>query len=295
MHFCPGSHTLAMSRRSDYYYSDEQQTLADADEVVVDVVTTRIGIFGWRKYLVYALLLGLTCLAIINIGLIVYMWRVLSLTSSGAGPVRFDSSTIRVEGSAQFLQGIAASNITAFNGSALSFSSTVGVALGVMNGTKSASISLVQNNVTIDAAEIALTYLGVKAFSLTKDAATLTVPAITVNSATGLTVQGDVQTSHILNEHDHSTGLIIESVGQDLTLAASGAVNIGSTGDALAMSSLLDLTISTGAAGAVIISSPSIQITALADPSSSSQQVCACNDGTLYTVPATQLCNSISC
>ena len=88
----------------------------------------------------------------------------LLLTSYGTGPVRFDTSTFHMEGSAQFLQGISAPNITAFSSSALSFSSTACVALGVLIGTNSTSISLVQNNATIGAAEIDLAYTRVEAF-----------------------------------------------------------------------------------------------------------------------------------
>jgi hypothetical protein len=76
------------------------------EAALVDVLTTRIGIYGWRKYLVYILLLLLICFAIINIGLIVYVWNVLSLNSDGAGAVRFYDDKIRVEGSAEFLEGM---------------------------------------------------------------------------------------------------------------------------------------------------------------------------------------------
>ena len=54
---------------------------------------------------VYILVLLLICLGIINLGLIVYVWRVLDLNTSGAGPVRFNADNLRIEGSAQFLHG----------------------------------------------------------------------------------------------------------------------------------------------------------------------------------------------
>ena len=35
-----------------------------AEQLTVDVLTTRVGIYGWRKYLVYILILLLSCLAV---------------------------------------------------------------------------------------------------------------------------------------------------------------------------------------------------------------------------------------
>lgn len=62
------------------------------DKDVVNVTVAPVGIYGWRKYCLYATVLVLLCLVIINMGLIVYLWRILDVNSSGAGALHFSSN-----------------------------------------------------------------------------------------------------------------------------------------------------------------------------------------------------------
>ena len=56
----------------------------------VQIVANPIGIYGWRKKCLYATVLLLTVLAIINMGLLVYLMYTLRVDGSGAGPLRFE-------------------------------------------------------------------------------------------------------------------------------------------------------------------------------------------------------------
>uniref|UniRef100_K1Q8H7 Delta-sarcoglycan n=1 Tax=Magallana gigas TaxID=29159 RepID=K1Q8H7_MAGGI len=65
-----------------------------------------VGIYGWRKRCLYAFILFLMVLTILNLALIVWILRVLNFSVHGMGKLRITENGIRLEGEAEFLDSL---------------------------------------------------------------------------------------------------------------------------------------------------------------------------------------------
>ncbi len=59
------------------------------DPQEVTLVTAEVGVYGWRKSFLYFSVLALAVLAIVNLGLIVWVHRVMDIHGDRAGPMQF--------------------------------------------------------------------------------------------------------------------------------------------------------------------------------------------------------------
>ncbi len=127
------------------------------------------------------------------------------------------------------------------------------------------------------------------------DSVTITSGQMLVDTATGLTVTGTLQTPRLQNELDNNAGLTIESIGQDLSLSATRGITFSSTSDDLSFFAAGTIDISTTTStGAFTVDSATVLLTSLAT-NGVGEQLCVCGDGRLYTVAATLLCSSFTC
>ncbi len=77
-----GSHTAAAADMAG-------SSGADAADPVVHIVAAPVGVYGWRKRLLYAAVTVLLALAIVNAGLLVYILTTLHVSGSAVGPLNF--------------------------------------------------------------------------------------------------------------------------------------------------------------------------------------------------------------
>jgi hypothetical protein len=137
---------------------------------------------------------------------------------------------------------------------------------------------------------------GTKVLELNEDAVVISTGRLLVDATTGLTVSGAIQSSRLQNERDNGAGLTIASVGQDLTLSATRGITLSSEASGIAITAATNIEVATTSTdGAVIIDSSSLVVKSLGSGSIGGKQLCVCGDGTLYTVDASSLCNSVSC
>lgn len=255
----------------------------------MDVINNPVGIYGWRKYCLYASVLILVCLAIINIGVAVYIMRVVDINSNGAGVVRFDSDVLRVEGSAELTQGALTNSVTSFNENPLSLLSTQQI---VMQAGSKSAITLQDGNVNFRVDTIQATYNNTPYVTLTANTTTLGSARTVVTSAAGLIVNGSVQTNNLANMHANGEGLTIESVAQQLTLQSAKDLSVTSTDGAVTINAMTGITL-TSTAG-IVLSAPVVSFPSLTSFGGSGvQTLCVCADGRLFTVAATN--TSVSC
>ncbi|XP_022236440.1 delta-sarcoglycan-like, partial [Limulus polyphemus] len=71
----------------------------------------RIGIYGWRKRCLYLLVILLMAVVIINLALTIWIIKVMDFSIDGMGSLRVVDRGIRLEGKAEFLHGLYASEI----------------------------------------------------------------------------------------------------------------------------------------------------------------------------------------
>ncbi|XP_076319164.1 delta-sarcoglycan-like isoform X1 [Tachypleus tridentatus] len=71
----------------------------------------RIGIYGWRKRCLYLLVILLMAVVIINLALTIWIIKVMDFSIDGMGRLRVVENGVRLEGDAEFLNGLYAADI----------------------------------------------------------------------------------------------------------------------------------------------------------------------------------------
>lgn len=74
-----------------------------------------VGIYGWRKRCLYAFILLLMVVVIINLALTVWILRVLDFSIDGMGKLRIDKEGLKLEGEAEFLRPLYVKEIKAYD------------------------------------------------------------------------------------------------------------------------------------------------------------------------------------
>ena len=261
---------------------------------VVDIINNPIGIYGWRKYCLYISVLLLTCLAIINIGLAVFIMKVLDINSQGAGVAQFDSNVFRVEGAAEVIDGLYTNQVNSFQENSLSLLSTNQI---VLQSNSSSTMTLSNGLLSVQTPELQAVYNGQPYLSASGDLVTISSAQTTVTSSAGMVVDGSVQTSRVQNMHANGLGLTVESIAQQLTLQSAQNLTLSSTAGALSMSALTGITL-TSPAG-ITLSSTALTFSNIPTYGSAGQPyaLCVCQSGKVYRVSslnATLTCATFS-
>lgn len=81
------------------------------EPIQVTVMYSQSGILGWKKRTLYLLLILLVSVVVINMTLILWIIKILDLTSSGPGKMRIYERGIQLESGAEFLDTLTASQI----------------------------------------------------------------------------------------------------------------------------------------------------------------------------------------
>jgi hypothetical protein len=70
-----------------------------------------VGVYGWQKGWLYCAMVLVTILAVLNIGLLVWMVHSLRIDGSGAGPVSFRGTSVRIDGDLTLTEGLTVNQI----------------------------------------------------------------------------------------------------------------------------------------------------------------------------------------
>lgn len=101
-----------------------------------------VGIYGWRKRCLYAFILFLMVLTILNLALIVWILRVLNFSVHGMGKLRITENGIRLEGEAEFLDSLYTNKIQSVQGKPLHIDSSRDILLRARDENKNISSTL---------------------------------------------------------------------------------------------------------------------------------------------------------
>eukprot|EP00048_Salpingoeca_helianthica_P021276 m.248269 g.248269 ORF g.248269 m.248269 type:complete len:324 (+) comp57914_c0_seq1:128-1099(+) len=252
------------------------------EEQIVDVFNNPIGIYGWRKYCLYASVLLLLCLAIINIGLAVFLMRVADIHSSGAGAARFESGLVRVEGVAEVTQGLFANNVTSFEENSLALLSTKKI---VLQSNQSSALTLTDGlaNFRVDNFQATYGTNNTPYFSASPDQVTVSANKMVVSSPSGMVVDGSVQAARIANMHANGAGLTIESLAQSMNVQAAQNLSVTSTDGSVTLSALTGVTLASSTS--VTLSAPALILDGLLTVGTVPPfTLCVCDSGLLFRV-----------
>ncbi|KAL7849014.1 hypothetical protein SRHO_G00206370 [Serrasalmus rhombeus] len=104
----------------------------------------KIGIYGWRKRCLYLFVLLLIIILVVNLGLTIWILRVMWFNAEGMGYLQVTADGVRLEGESEFLFPLYAQEIDSREDSALFVHSTDNVTLNARNanGDVTGSISV---------------------------------------------------------------------------------------------------------------------------------------------------------
>ena len=285
------------------HYATSPRALDEEDEQrSVRVVSQPVGIFGWRKTCLYVLVVLLLALCIVNLGLLVWLVSVLELDDDHAGPLYFGEDRLQVRGRAEFTDSLALANLTGATGAALRLESNRNVRL--LAGGAGAGMA---SELVVDQGRTTLTTPVMRAasasggngtaapyFEASEDRVLLRANEVRVSSASGMAVDGAVQTSVLQNDFAAGQGLTIESTGQSLNLQADDAVSLSSSNGEVTLTSLLGMSLSAGG-DLTLSANQRLRLVDLptppADAGAAEFQLCLCAaDSRVYRVASTSTC-----
>ncbi|EGD81018.1 hypothetical protein PTSG_10961 [Salpingoeca rosetta] len=265
----------------------------DLDHHMVNVLTTRVGIYGWRKYCLYLSVLLLVCLSIINLGMLVFIFRVMDLNEDSAGPLHFQDQRLLVRGRAEFTNGILASNISGFDNSTLLVESNQQIILRSFEPVGNDRSELVMDGVAVDvgARTFDLSFMGDTYFSTSQAETRITSNDVVVHTDTGMRVRGVVQTSTIANSYEDAEGLTLRSVGQELLLTATENVTLESTTNNVNINAFQGVHLE-AEQGDIVLSADNLELQNLptAAGPSNAFALCLCTSGRLFRVDSSITC-----
>ncbi|XP_062872806.1 gamma-sarcoglycan [Trichomycterus rosablanca] len=104
----------------------------------------KIGIYGWRKRCLYLFVLLLIIILVVNLGLTIWILRVMWFNTEGMGYLQVTSDGVRLEGESEFLFPLYAEEIDSREDSSLLVNSPVNVTLNSRNknGDVTGSVSV---------------------------------------------------------------------------------------------------------------------------------------------------------
>lgn len=198
-----------------------EETIAPA------TLTTPVGVYGWRKTCLYGVVLALTMLSIINLGLILYIYRLLDVSASGSGVLSFSGDKMDVSGTATFAQGLVTDSIQSTAAGGLTILGTI---LSVVAGDASLLMSDGATKMTAD--QISMTdTLNRTLLNITADACTLNSTQVLISADAGVTISGTLDVTSIqgstLNGADGS--ISIESLTNDVSIQAGADVHLSAS------------------------------------------------------------------
>ncbi|XP_041358816.1 zeta-sarcoglycan-like [Gigantopelta aegis] len=188
-------------------------------------VSQPIGIYGWRKRCLYAFILFLMVVVIMNLSLTVWILRVMNFSIHGMGSLRIIPKGIRVEGESEFLRSVYAHEIKSKEGQPLYIESREALRLQAINKSNKVKSSLVLED---DKIEVKCGTFEVKdtdgkmQFKVTNDEVVIGLDEVVYPE--GVTFKGSVETPSLRGPI--SEDLVVESEEHAVRVSGFGGVEI---------------------------------------------------------------------
>ncbi|CAM1292321.1 SGCD (predicted) [Pycnogonum litorale] len=271
-----------------------------------------IGINGWKKNLLYALVIITTVMVILNTALLVWIIRVMDFSIDGMGNLRISESGIRVEGDSEFMKSLHASHLRTLPGVPLTIESSSNITMAAYDNENTIVNSLYIGNSSFVAQVDRFTVLDEKQriiFQAKEDEIVFSANNLKIQEIDehdgGIEFAGSLQTPLLRSGYYNS--LRLESPNRKIYLDGPEGVAAQSRAGGIIMSCLNDLIITT-TDGNINFHSKKVQIQKLqivdqSDlPFSKSRkssddnvyiptyQLCVCDDGILLLASPEDRC-----
>ncbi|CDW55624.1 diphthine synthase [Trichuris trichiura] len=182
----------------------------------------RIGIYGWRKRCLYAMILLLVVLIVANISLTFWIMSVLGFSLQGIGGLRISKDKLVVTGHAEFVNTVYLQKLSSPEKTPLMVESNRGVRLTARDQTGNVSSRLILNDGKVQALCDRFDVVnkeGKTVFSALEDEVAVRVENLRIISEGGSVFEGSIQTSIIRPEQDAPLLLESPTRGMDVDVA----------------------------------------------------------------------------
>ena len=273
----PSGHPLDPRGSSTVVYRGGKTTDSDLYQV---------GVYGWRKRCLYAMIILLSVVIVVNVALTAWIMRVLDFSVDGMGGLEMSTEGMRVKGRAEFDQPVHFRSLETPPGVPLSIESARGVSVQARNKSGVVVSKLVLGEDGTVAAECdrfeVRNAAGQLLFATDKDEVAVKVENLRIIGEGGSVFEGAVQTEVIRPEPE--SGLRLESPTRGLEVEAAQDIELLSRAGDIAATALLDVSIES-AKGGLELNSRNMYISGLRVSVNTGRpqfQLCLCESGRLF-------------
>ncbi|GAB1601764.1 zeta-sarcoglycan-like [Argonauta hians] len=262
-----------------------------------------VGIYGWRKRCLYAFILFLMVLVIMNLALTVWILRVLDFSIGGMGKLRILDNSIRVNGKTEFTKTLYTSKIDSLPNQPLFVESSANVTIEARDKTGAVTNQLIigENNIEsrTDRFEVR-DKKGRQSFVITKDRIQLFHSKLIQKGHT--VIDGSIETPTVHSPNNEP--LLIEAPEGHVKLVGHEGINVLSDSGKVQFKTLEDISFHSGKSSITFdakgIYMKNLKINRDSGGSSgrsSNQnakvyQLCMCNTGRLFLARPTEECQA---
>ncbi|XP_018007716.1 zeta-sarcoglycan [Hyalella azteca] len=287
--------------RNDVINTEKSSTTTNNNhQRVQDGGGCRLGLRGWRRRCLYALLLFLTATVTLNLALTLFFMRVLDFSTTGLGALQIVKGGLVATSPVHMMDTLVATHLSSRRHLPLTLLAADNVTIAALDENSNVRSSMMLGADKLSCITDALVVRdprGHLLFSASRDEVVVGARRLVVAGEGGAAFSGSVQTSHVSAPVGKS--LLLESTTRALEVAAPQGVTVESRAGGISAHCLGDLTLqSTG--GVIKLATSKVVVRGL--PTSTVQnfdpdlvgpdvyQVCVCSGGRIFLASPGGVC-----
>lgn len=254
-----------------------------------------VGIYGWRKRCLYAFILFLMVLTILNLALIIWILRVLNFSVHGMGKLRITENGIRLEGEAEFLDSLYTNRIQSVQDKPLHVDSSRDILLRARDEEKNitSTLHIGSNRVVAQCNEFeVIDHEGQTRFKVWDRGVAMEMEEVYYTGSSKVIFNGSVETPNIRGPR--AEPLKIEALTTSINMYARDEIRIDAPAGDMTISSLKEIQMRSK--DSIILDSSKLFIknlkvsTGTGQQSRPGYQLCMCSTGLLFIADADKEC-----
>ncbi|XP_069987691.1 delta-sarcoglycan-like [Penaeus vannamei] len=222
-----------------------------------------LGLYGWRRRCLYALVLLLLVMVIFNLALTLFILRVLDVTTEGMGGLQIIKGGMIANGDLHVMDTLVAARILSRPHTPIRILAANNFSIASTDAEGRVTNTIFMNTDSMECTSGRLVIrdkAGRLLFSASRDEVVVGARTLTVSGEGGAVFSGSVQTSHVTAPISES--LLLESMTRSLEVSAPQSVALESRAGNISATSLRDFTLrSTG--GMIKFDTPNIFVRGL--------------------------------
>lgn len=270
----------------EQYTTTTEGTLVERPEIQY---VYKIGIYGWRKRCLYLFVLLLLIILLVNLGLTIWILKVMWFSPTGMGHLGVTKDGLRLEGESEFLFPLYTKEIRSRMDSSLLLQSTQNVTVSARNseGNVTGRLKVGPKMVEVQNQQFQIkSKEGKPLFTVDEEEAVVGTDRLRVTGPEGAFFEHSVETPLI--RADPFQELRLESPTRSLSMDAPKGIHIKAHAGKIEALSQMDITFHSSD-GMLVLDAETVCLPKLVQgtqgPASSSQslyEICVCPDGKLY-------------